>query len=230
MSPRSQRFGWALICYWGGIVFLGILKACFDTVASWRKYSTRVDVESPGSLAKMSRNTIAPFAEVNFWFKTHIIVPAAIGTRCQRLLLGCTIPQRSVSIAIAGFWCLCIILRFAGYPTMTNNTLSAPYFPRQVRSTLLISSQNAKYTPVHLERRCSAGWLHCILTLALGLDVCTKEQHIHLGYRVELPDFQCLPSSLCKSNDYLRHRTWHLIFGCVCSIQYVGHFISLGPS
>ncbi|OJD29650.1 fre family ferric-chelate reductase [Diplodia corticola] len=123
-SPRSRRFGWALDCYWGGIVLLGILKACFGTFADRRTSATRGDIEHSGSVTTKSRKPLAPFVEVCFWLKTHIFVPATIGTRCQRRLLECTIPKRSVSMPIMAFWCLCIVLGVVGYPTIANNTLT----------------------------------------------------------------------------------------------------------
>ncbi|GME25800.1 fre family ferric-chelate reductase [Neofusicoccum parvum] len=123
-SPRSQRFGWAMDCFWGGLVLLGILKACIDVLTSRRASTTRFDAEKSGSVVNTSGKAFTPFTEASFWLKTHVFVPAAIGTRCQRMLLGCTIPQRSVSISIVAFWCLCIILGFSGYPTIANNTLT----------------------------------------------------------------------------------------------------------
>ncbi|KAL1626492.1 hypothetical protein SLS56_006803 [Neofusicoccum ribis] len=127
-SPRSQRFGWAMDCFWGGLVLLGILKACVNALTSRRASTARFDAEKSGSVVNTSGKAFTPFTEASFWLKTHIFVPAAVGTRCQRMLLGCTIPQRSVSISIVAFWCLCIILGFSGYPTIANNTLHTSKF------------------------------------------------------------------------------------------------------
>ncbi|KAH7020604.1 ferric-chelate reductase [Macrophomina phaseolina] len=122
---RNRRYSWGMLSYWGGIVLLGIINNLFNTVSNARAGTAIADAEKAGSAPAAKYKAKTPLGGAYFWIREHIIVPAAIGTYCQRRVLWCTVPSRAVSLCILGYWVLCLIFGFVGYQTIPVNLLAS---------------------------------------------------------------------------------------------------------
>ncbi|KAJ5731202.1 uncharacterized protein N7483_005710 [Penicillium malachiteum] len=120
--PINLLYGWGLIGYWGGVMFLGTLWK----VGQWFYYlrfnkSKAKDIEKPNQSSQGELALPKSLAMLRHWILLYIVIPATIGTYHQRLFWWSNIPNRLDSLIVFGFWALSIILGFAGYDTFSGN-------------------------------------------------------------------------------------------------------------
>ena len=82
----------------------------------------RLDIE--GQVIYSSEHTkqaLSPFKAAHHWIRTHLIIPAAIGTYHQCLLYWCSIPTRIEALVITLYYAISLILTALVYDTFQGN-------------------------------------------------------------------------------------------------------------
>ncbi|KAJ6006301.1 hypothetical protein N7451_004245 [Penicillium sp. IBT 35674x] len=120
--PTNILYGWGLIGYWGGVMFLGMVW----NASRWLYYlrfnkTTSKDIELPNGVSSRGLTLPKSIATLRHWIRLHLVVPATIGSYHQRLFWWCNIPKRLDSLIVFGFWALSIILGCVGYGTFSGN-------------------------------------------------------------------------------------------------------------
>jgi len=80
--------------FWAAILVFGMLSRLLHTVCQGRPIAG---------------------TKVLHLLRTHVIIPAAVGTVHQRRLFWCTVPKRLDLITIVSFWVVCVALACVGY-------------------------------------------------------------------------------------------------------------------
>lgn len=122
-----HTYGFALYGFWAGVILLGIASNCWITWTS-RQRGRRLwlihDEEEGQRDRRFSEShglLLAPFHWLVHQIRTHILVPATLGTYHQRLFYWCTIPSRAETIVVSSFWVLSTVLACINYKTYPDN-------------------------------------------------------------------------------------------------------------
>ncbi|KAL1305804.1 hypothetical protein AAFC00_003967 [Neodothiora populina] len=112
----SKNLPWAIMGYWGGVLFLGILTNLFNIYVARRAATEDIEKSS-------SSPVLTPLRILRHWIRTYIVIPAAVGTFHQQRFMWCTIPKRLDSLIVFGWWALCIIISSTGYHAFSENIM-----------------------------------------------------------------------------------------------------------
>lgn len=104
--------------FWGGLLFLGMMKNAFDVFIARRFEQYHADSES---LARAPSVFSSKAGTAWTIFNQHLVLPFTVGTHHQRKLWGCTIPTRMVSIVVGAYWVLNLILCAVTYDAYVGN-------------------------------------------------------------------------------------------------------------
>lgn len=116
-----HAYGFALYAYWMIVVLFGMISNLWITFAA-RKRATASPNLGTGHFRYPNRFTAVNTGfSIVHWFRTHIFIPAAIGTHHQKLYYWCTIPTRLDTLIISAFWLLAIVLSSISYLPYPEN-------------------------------------------------------------------------------------------------------------
>lgn len=108
--------------FWGLVLLIGIINRHASSYSGSSTSYERLDTEgqiahSPKEPARLP----SPLRHAYHWMKTHLIIPAAIGTYHQRLLYWCSIPTRMEAIVIVLYYIISLVLGALAYDLFQGN-------------------------------------------------------------------------------------------------------------
>ena len=104
--------------FWGSILVIGIINNVINWYFSHSRNQGQPDVESSTHSQYLVPSIIDKSQE---WVTKYLIVPFTFGNYHQRLIYGCKLPIRIVSIVIVMYWSLSLILCAVNIDTYMGN-------------------------------------------------------------------------------------------------------------
>lgn len=117
---------WAIYAFWGGIILVGIIQRLWQVWSQSRFTHSAADTEggsipSGGRKVPASTGLLAPASRGYSWIHTNLVLPSSLGSYHQRLWWWCTIPTRMITLVVASFWILSLVLSCVNYRGFEGN-------------------------------------------------------------------------------------------------------------
>ncbi|KAK2754252.1 hypothetical protein FQN54_007131 [Arachnomyces sp. PD_36] len=118
-TRTHRRYGFATYWFWGVALLLGSLYRLYDTLFSSRTLHHIFDPETHLYYSRLKgKSYLGPFKYVDYWARTHLLIPAAFGSHRQQLVWWCTVPTRLEAIVIVSYYILSLILSVSSYSNL----------------------------------------------------------------------------------------------------------------